>query len=262
MSFKVKPNDVAVITGGGSGIGRAFAEKLAAAGASLILIDKQEDRLSRVAQDIRRQHQVDIRNLTVDLAHPRNIERLAQTLQTLPKVDLFIHCAGFGAPGHFHTVDLAKQVSMLNVHLNAAIQLSWVLIPKMVAQHRGALILVSALYMYQAVPGNAMYGATKLFQKFFGEVLLRELRPEGVTVQVLSPGFTRTHFQRTPEYQHVDVSRVKPYMWMEPAEVIDVSLRYLARGKFLCVPGLLNKFLCVLMKTGFIRPGMVARSSI
>jgi short-subunit dehydrogenase len=114
----------------------------------------------------------------------------------------------------------------------------------MIARGHGAIINVSSLAAFVPGPYDATYGATKAFVNSFTEALHEELRGTGVRVQALCPGFTHTEFQQRAG---IDVSRIPAFAWMTPEAVVEASLAALQRGQVVCVPGLVNRLLAMLI---------------
>ena len=241
----------AVITGASSGIGAAFARRLAARGYRLVLVARREERLRALADELRRRHGVGVEVLVADLARPEGIARVEARLAADGAVDLLVNNAGFGTVGPFAESDLERQLAMIAVHVTATARLTRAVLPGMLARGRGAVINVASIAAFLPAPGNATYSATKAYAKVFSQGLATELRGTGVRVQALCPGFTRTEFHSTPEYQALEMrSRVPRWLWMDPDEVVAASLDALARGQVVLVPGLTNRFVVALGQGG------------
>lgn len=238
----------ALITGASSGIGAAFARLLAARGYHLTLVARREDRLSALAAELHGQYPITAEILVADLSKPADAERVESRIHELEGLDLLINNAGFGAPGQFIERDLGIQLDMIHVHVVASVRLSRAALPGMIARRQGGIINVSSIAAFVPMPGNATYSATKAYLNVFSEALQAELTGTGVQIQALCPGFTRTGFHHTPEYEASDRYQIPGLLWMSAREVAAGSLEALAQGQVIYVPGRKNRFLAAMAR--------------
>ncbi len=235
----------ALVTGASSGIGRAYAEKLAARRYNLVIVARDAGRLAEVAERVRGTHNVECEVLPADLVDPVQRRGVEQRLAAAPAVDLLVNNAGFGTTGQFVDLDLDTEERQILLNQVALMRLTRAALPGMVERRRGAIVNVSSLAGF--VPGASMatYCATKAFVTSFTEALHEELRGTGVRVQALCPGLTRTEFQHRAG---VDASRAPGFLWMTAEDVVDESLRGLRRRKLVVVPGKLNRSAAALIR--------------
>lgn len=226
---------VALVTGASSGIGAAYAERLAQEGYGLVLVARREARLRALAEALREQHGVEVEVLRADLARSDDLARVEARLATLPDLRLLVNNAGFGLAGTFAEKDVAGMDAMIRVHVLAAVRLTRAALPMMLAQGRGAIVNVSSLVAFYPMSGSVIYGATKSYLNAFTEALHQELMGTGVRVQALCPGFTRTEFQAAAD---VSTEGIPDVAWMAPEAVVARSLRDLHNGRVISVPGL------------------------
>jgi len=238
----------ALITGASSGIGAAFARQLAARGYNLILVARREARLAALAAELQGDYPITAEILAADLANPADIQRVEGRIARLSHLDLLINDAGFGAPGPFAEMDLARQLDMIHVHIIASVRLARAALPGMIARRRGAIINVSSVAAFVPLPGSATYSATKAYLNLFSEALQAELHASGVKIQALCPGFTHTGFHATPEHAGFDRSRIPGPLWMSAQEVAAQSLDALGRSGVIFIPGLKNRWLAALAR--------------
>lgn len=191
MSTHLKDRTV-LITGGSSGIGAAFARHLAAEGAKLILVARDEARLTRMQRELA----TDVQILPCDLSVPG---AAAKVRAATGEVDLLINNAGYATYGMFAQGDLAQQSGQIQVNVTALVELSHAFLP-MLEQRRGGIINVSSITAFHPMPKMAVYAATKAFVLSFSEALWTEYRARGVTVLALCPGPTESElFDRVGE---------------------------------------------------------------
>ena len=181
----------AVVTGASSGIGRAFAEQLAANGLNLVLTSRRADLLDRLGKELADRHEIEFRPVPVDLGLPDGPAALADAAAGLD-VGLLVSNAGDKLLGDL--ADLEPGLLAREMQLNATthLMLTRHFAPRLVQRKRGGILLVSSLAGLQGVPSIANYAATKAYILTLGESVHRELAPRGVHVSVLLPGATDT----------------------------------------------------------------------
>lgn len=243
----------ALITGASSGLGAEFARQLAGRGYDLILHGRRVDRLAALAAELNAAHGIAAEPLSADLAEPAGVAAVEQRIAGLESLALLINNAGFGISKGFAAADVAGQADMLNVHMMAPMRLTHAVLPGMLARRSGGIINVSSLAAFVALPGNINYCATKAYLLSFSQALAGEVRRRGVHVQALCPGFTVTEFQsRQPTRGAVGPQRAPRWMWGSVSAVVSDSLAALDRGQVVCVPGVLNRMIVLLARTGLI----------
>ena len=231
----------ALITGASSGIGAAFARRLARQGYHLILVARRESRLQELAGTLQQQYHATAEILVADLSLPEGVRRIEERIEGQicagQSLDLLINNAGFGTYGRFTEVSADRHADMINVHVTATVRFCRAALPLMLKQGRGAIINVASVAAFFPLPGNAAYAASKAYLVTFSEALQREVAGSGVKVQALCPGFTVTEFHGTPEYAGFDRSEVPKVLWMQSEAVVLASLRSLRRNQVVCIPG-------------------------
>jgi uncharacterized protein len=229
---------VAVITGASSGIGAEFARALGARRYDLVLVARRLDRLSRLAEEISRDHDVRATVISADLASEEGIETVARKIATEGTLELLVNNAGFGVLGNFDRTAIGDQNDMYRVHVIATMRLTHAALPQLKALNRGGVINVASVAGFSRMPGHASYSSTKAWIIAFTECLHLELRRAGsrVVAQALCPGYTCTEFH---DVLHLDRAKVMPSkgFWMTPGFVVAESLKGFDRGRWLVVPG-------------------------
>ena len=222
----------ALITGPTSGIGNAFARRLAADGWDLVLVSRDEARLEKVAAGLRESSGRDVEVLAADLTDPAARAAVAERLADAARpVDLLVNNAGSSTPAGMLETSLAAEAATLEVLVKAVLELSKAAAPAMVARGRGGIINVSSVSGY--LP-RGTYGAAKAWVTAFSRSLSRELAGTGVRVLATCPGLTRTEFHDRGGF---DLAKVPNFMWLSADDVVDDALRALAAGRDVTVPG-------------------------
>jgi uncharacterized protein len=233
----------ALVTGASSGIGEAFARKLAARGYDLILVARREDRLRTLAETLPGHTEV----LSADLASEAGLAGVETAVQRCASLDLLVNNAGLGTLGRFWEAGIAGQVRMHEVHVMATMRLTHAALAGMVPRGRGAVINVSSVAAFVQSQGGVSYCATKAWINSFTQGLALELRrlPSPVRVQALCPGFTATEFHLA---MGTDTKGIPPFLCMQPDYVVEASLKGLDRGKVIVVPNWKYKIAVAMMK--------------
>jgi len=228
----------ALITGASSGIGEQFARALARRRRDLVLVARSKPKLDALAAEFRSSHGIRAEAIELDLSLPGAAFHLNERLRAHGlEIDLLVNNAGFGARGKFWELSQEREAQMLRLNIEALVELTHLLLPRMVGERRGAIINVSSTASFQPAPYIAVYAATKAFVTSFSEALAEELRPYGVIVVTLCPGGTSTNFFEASQYG----TRNFPGGLQAPAEVVETALKALERGGGLVIPRLLNK---------------------
>jgi uncharacterized protein len=230
---------VALVTGASSGIGQSFARQLARDGHDLVLVARDTSRLDALAKELDGQYGARSEVLAGDLTEPEFCRVVEARLRAEPVIDVLVNNAGFGTFGRFHELPVDEEEREVRLNVVAVMRLAHAAAQAMTLRGSGGILNVSSVASSQPVPGNATYAATKAFVTSFSEALHEELKPRGVRVTVLMPGFTRTEFQERANF--TGESRVPGFAWQGPDEVAEAGLKALGKGRATVVPGALNK---------------------
>jgi len=250
-----------VITGASSGLGAAFARKLAARGYDLLLVARREDRLKAIAREIGERYHVQTETLVADLTNDGALAVVAARICDATDLGLLVNNAGFGTLGYFFEADPHGQEQMHRLHVIATMRLSHAalanLVPRAIAGT--GIINVSSVAAYGASPQNVSYCATKTWMNRFTEGLAIELgaKASPVIVQALCPGFTLTEFQDTMGMKR---SAIPASLWMPADFVVEQSLLGFDRRSLFVVPGWRYKLLVRIMK--MLPSGLMRSTSI
>ncbi len=254
------PDATALVTGASSGIGAAFARRLARYGYHLVLHGRRQERLDALAEDLRQRYGVRARTVNADLSREEGIQHVAALAEELAEagaLDILVNNAGFGTTERFAELPAERHLAMLNVHVTASVCLTRAVLPGMLARRRGGVINVASVAGWFPLPGNVTYSATKRYLVNFSQALQMELWGSGVFVQALCPGFTFSEFHDAPPFRAVGFRRdaVPSVLWQSAEQVVEASLNQLGSGEVICVPGAHNRALVLLS-------GLLPRSAV
>jgi short-subunit dehydrogenase len=225
-----------LVTGATSGIGAAFARRLAADGHALVLVARDEGRLAESAAGLRKRYGVEVEVLPADLAEDDGIAAVEARLRDAGRpVDVLVNNAGFGNRGVFLDVPVRDEVRMLKVHCEAVLRLTAAAVEEMRGRGRGFVVNVASVAAFMP---RGTYGASKAWVVRFTEGLAQEMRGSGVRFLALCPGFVRTEFHARAG---MDAGRLPSWAWIDVDAVVAAGLRDLARGRTVSVPSLRYK---------------------
>lgn len=233
---------LAVVTGASSGIGRAFAQALAARGMALILIARNRDALQALASELAQAHGVSVEIEVLDLSDTRAVITFAETLADR-RVSLLINNAGFGFKGLFEEQTVAEAQAMVATNCVASMVLTRYCLPAMKAAGEGGIIFTGSVEGESAFPWSATYAASKAFLHSLGVALNNECRGSGVDVLVLAPGPTDTEAPRKQGFRNEELSGL-----MTSERVAEEALTQLGK-RCLWIPGWQNRLMTRLLRS-------------
>jgi len=227
----------ALVTGGTAGIGAEFARQLAAAGNDLVLVARSEERLERMADELRAAgRRVEI--LPADLAVRADVDRVAARLRSeVDPVDILINNAGFGIHSKLVGGDVAVLDEAFEVMLRAVAVLAGAAAESMRARGRGRILNVSSTAGFVTM---GAYSAIKAWVTNYTESLANELRGTGVTVTALCPGWVHTEFH---DRAGIRKSSIPDPLWLDAEPLVRSALRDLDRGRVISIPSVRYKVL-------------------
>jgi hypothetical protein len=185
--------------------------------------------------------------MTADLAQPAETQRVAERLESEPRLALLINNAGFGVKGRFWESPLAVQEQMHNVHVMATVRLTHAALRNLTAQNTGGVINVASVASFVRSQGSVSYSATKSWMSVFSEGLYLELKAAGSTVrmQALCPGFTYSEFHDTMGAERSALAGEG--FWRSAEFVVDASLEGMRRNRLFVIPGWRYRWLVALL---------------
>lgn len=218
---------IAVVTGASSGMGREFAIQLSRGEQfdEMWVIARREAALSALAQEVA----CPIRPLSLDLSRPDSYDRYASLLaEEKPEVSVLVNAAGFGKFGEAEKIPLEDSFGMIDLNCKALVAMTQLTLPYM--KPGGRIVELDSLSAFQPVPYITVYGASKAFVLSYSRAMNQELKPRGIRVMAVSPGWVRTAFfdRATP----TNDGKVQYYDHTYSAQdVVKTALRDLYRTK-------------------------------
>lgn len=226
-------HSTALITGASTGIGAAYAERLAHRGHDLVLVARDKARLDALAARLRDETGVAVEVLQADLTQPNDLIAVETRLSEDPRIVILVNNAGIAQTGSFveQTSDSISRMITLNV--TALTQLAGAIAPRLIQAGEGAIINIGSVVGLAPEYGMSVYGATKAFVLFLSQGLSHELSPKGVYVQAVLPSATRTEIW---ERAGIDISTL--HELMEVGELVDAALVGFDHRELVTIPPL------------------------
>ncbi len=223
----------ALVTGASSGIGKAFAQRLAADGHDLIVVGRRKDRLDELAASL---PDVAVQVVVADLSTDDGVDTVAELCASQP-LTMLVNNAGVAHYKPIAELPAAQARELVHVKVVAPTMLTRAAVPGMLGRGAGTIINVAGMIAFSGpapatlMPRRAVYAGTLAHTVAMSQTLSAELEGTGVRVQVVCPGVVATEFHTV---QGMDLSAV-PRMTAE--EVVAGSLRGLELGEVVCAPG-------------------------
>jgi hypothetical protein len=232
--------NTALITGASGGIGRELALVHARSGGDLVLVARNEEKLSALREEVRKEYGSEALIFAKDLSRPEAAEEIYRHLiEEGTEVDLLINNAGFGGFGFFQETDWDKEAQMIDLNVRGLTHLTKLFLPAMIVRGRGRVLNVASTAAFVPGPLMAVYYATKHYVLSFSEAIANEVSHTGVTVTALCPGPTASGFQAGAE---IEESRlVKGKQLPTSREVAEFGYKAMLKGRRVAVHGLGNR---------------------
>ena len=232
--------EVALVTGAASGIGYRLAVLLAEGGYDLMLVDIDEEKLTKAKSRIQNKFTIQVRTLVIDLSKPKAAIDIINALGD-ENLEVLVNNAGFGLFGRFSNTNWRRESEMLHLHIMTTTHLTKLVLKGMVSRGHGKILNVSSLAAFQPGPLMSIYYASKAYILSFSEAIARELKGTGVTVTALCPGITKTGFQKVVSQNTVE--NTITFNMASAKAVAKYGYNAMMKGKTIAIPGKLNKLL-------------------
>jgi short-subunit dehydrogenase len=223
----------ALITGASTGIGATYAERLARRGHDLVLVARDRARMEALASRLRGETGVEVDVIAADLTDPLELKRVEIRLRDDEKIGLLINNAGLATPGGFEGADADVLDRLIRLNVTAVTRLGAAVIPRFLAQGKGAIVNVASVVALAPEFPLGAYGATKAYVLAYSQALHEELGARGLYVQAVLPAATRTEIW---ERSGRDVDSLTGVM--EVGDLVDAALVGFDRRELVTLPSL------------------------
>ncbi len=238
----------ALITGGTSGIGAAFATALARRGVDLVLVARNAARLEETAEQLRRDFGIGVETLAADLSDRDDQQRVADrleaddTAEATPPIDMLVNNAGFSVRTELTDPDMSEHDLGYEVMMRSVIVLSGAAARAMERRGEGWIVNVGSV---SAFVTQNNYSAIKSWVNSYTEALHVQLHDRGIHVTLLAPGWVRTEFHSRAG---IKGSSIPGFLWLSPQRLVEECLKDMARDKVISIPSTRFKVIVVLAR--------------
>ena len=225
----------ALITGASTGIGKAYAQRLAQRGYALVLVARDKARLETLAGELRKDG-AGAEVLVADLTQSADVARVEQKLEGDSAISFFLNNAGIATVEPQLKTSVATIERLIALNVTAATRLALAAGRAFTAQKRGTIVNMASAVAVNPERFNGVYGGSKAFLLALSQALTRELNAAGVTIQTVLPGATRTEIW---ERAGTDLDKAIPAeRIMALDELVDAALKGLDMGERITIPSL------------------------
>jgi short-subunit dehydrogenase len=230
----------AIVTGASSGLGKEFSHELAAMGINVVLIARDQERLTKLANNLGKRYAIETKVIAVDLCNAASLDIISKRTRFLD-IGLLISNAGDASLGAFIRNSNEKLKSMLQLNVVAQMELAHMFCKRFrVERKHSGLLMVSSAAALQGVPYSGNYSGAKAYVICLGEALNYELKQFQINVSVLIPGPIDT--PGLNDRKDIDLARL-PGPVMSTSQVVKEGLRALSKNKATHIAGLHNRLM-------------------
>jgi len=231
-------NGIALITGASAGIGAVYADRLARRGFDLILVARNQQRLSALARKLTANTGRTVETVTADLASSDGVHQVEEILRTNKRISMLVNNAGVASVTPLLGSDIEKMDEMIRLNVTALTRLSYAAVPGFVTRGGGTVVNIASVVAIAPETLNGVYGGTKAYVLAFTQSLDHELRDKNVRVQAVLPGATATELW---DLAGKPVHELPPEIVMSVEDMVDASLAGLDLGEVVTIPPLADQ---------------------
>lgn len=238
---KAYQDKVVFITGASSGIGAALAHEWARRGAHVVLTARRIDRLSTLATELTQTYGIRALALECDVTKPDDLNKcVRQSVQAFGRIDVAVANAGFGVIGSFEKLTLEDYRRQFDTNIDGVIRTAQAVIPEL-KKTQGRLLITGSVMGYIATPQASPYAMSKFAVRALAESLYYELKPQGVKVYYVAPGFVESEiYQVNNKGQRIGSSKDGVPSWLRmsaPRAAREIVRRSLRCNKEIVITG-------------------------
>ncbi len=225
----------ALITGASTGIGSVYAHRLAQRGYDLILVARDQQRLTKLAKDITAKTGRKAETLPADLTVKADLKRVEERLRSDRSLTALVNNAGFGGVAKLIDSNVDDMDNMIQLNVTALTRLTSAALPGFLERSKGLIINISSIVALSPELLNGVYSGTKAFVVNLTQSLHNEVKDKGIKVQAVLPGATSTEFW---DRAKLPVHNLPADWVMTAEEMVDASLAGLDQGELITIPAL------------------------
>jgi len=235
-----RKNKTALVTGAAQGIGRAFAENLANQGYNLVVVDIQKDKVFEFAEQLRKNHNIQVHRLHLDLSQIDAAETVYDFCQKNNiEIDILINNAGEFIFESITEIEIDRYNAVLQLHVNTPAKLCKYFGNDMKLKRNGHILIVASLSAWMPYPYIALYASTKKFLRMFARTTHFEFSKYNVGVITICPGAVDTDLVKMKPEQRKMAKKLG--IMMSPELLAKRSLKKMYSRRITYIPGLINR---------------------
>lgn len=232
---------LALITGASKGIGNAIAIELAKRKTDVLLVARSNDLLGQTSEWLSKTYEIKTDYLALDLTIPGAAQQVVDWCKEKNySPDILVNNAGYAISGPFLSHTLEEELKVMTINMQVVAELCHLLLPGLLQQPRSYILNISSQAAFQSVPALNVYAASKAFVLSFSRGLRFELKKTNVSVTVVCPGSTDTHFAKEARVGAKALKAAKRFN-MPAAAVARIAVNAMFRRKAEVTTGFINK---------------------
>ncbi len=217
-----------------SGIGSLYADRLAKRGYDLVLVARNADRLSTLANRLTEQTSRSIKSISDDLGNKAALAKSEAILRDGKSISMLVNNAGVRSVASMLDSDVDAMEAMIDLNVTALTRLTYVIAPVFAEKGSGTVINIGSVVDIAVELLNGVYSASKSYALNFGHARQRDLAPKGVRIQPVLPAATATEFRDVAGY----AKQKEALTTMTPEDLVDAALAGLDQGELVTLPTL------------------------
>ena len=223
----------AVVTGASSGLGKVYADRLAARGYNLLIVARRADRLQAIASDLQARFPIQVETLVADLAQPAGVSETMRKIESDSSITLLVNNAGTSAMKPVTETSLETITSMVALNITALTALTKAVLPRFQERNSGTIINIGSVVGFTGYPWVPVYGGTKAYVLNFTQALQQQLADTKIRIQLVTPAATVSEIWEVAE---IPLSSLDPATVMSTEDCVDAALRGLDDGELITAP--------------------------
>jgi hypothetical protein len=235
MATQQASKGTALVTGASSGIGAVYADRLARRGYDLILVARDGQRLSGLAERLTQQTGRHVDILSADLTIKADMRSIEERLRSDRAITMLVNNAGVGATASLIDSDIDELEKMIDLNVTALTRLTAAAVPGFVERGQGIVINISSIVALSPETLNGTYSGTKAYVLNLTQSLHHEVGGKGVQLQAVLPGATSTAFW---DRAGLPVEHLPSQIVMTAEDMVDAALAGLDQGELVTIPSL------------------------
>ncbi|AXC09930.1 putative short-chain dehydrogenase [Acidisarcina polymorpha] len=223
----------AVVTGASSGLGKVYAQRLAARGYDLLLVARREDRLEAIATELQSRYPVQVHVLAVDLAGPDGLAKASERISADTAITMLVNNAGTSSVEPVAQVSVETITNLIALNVTALTVLTKAVLANFIHRNTGTIINIGSVVGFAGFAWVPAYGGTKAYVQNFTQGLKLQLAETKIRLQYVAPAGTVSEIW---DVVGVPMSSLGEGALMDTEACVDAALKGLDDGEFITAP--------------------------